>query len=158
MRRAAAEGLFRGERPTPRTFTLAIKEELYLRSHWSLLRDLRAALRTEPNVQLAVLFGSTAAGTDREGSDVDLLVELNEPAIGRLAELSSRLSKATGREVQLLRLGDAEQLPALMVDVVEGGRVLIDRHAVWPRLLDSAGRWRARARAREREELVPLDA
>ena len=30
--------------------------------HWPLLRELRDALRTEPNVRLTILFGSQAAG------------------------------------------------------------------------------------------------
>jgi hypothetical protein len=62
LRRAAADGLVRGQRVSPRRFRISFREEAYLRSHWELLRALRGALRTEPNVRLALLFGSTATG------------------------------------------------------------------------------------------------
>src|ERR1700677_4124899 len=93
LRRAASEGLVHGERVSPRRFRLTFREEAYLRSHWGLLRALRAALRTERNVRLAVLFGSTATGNDDERSDVDVLVVMHDPGIGRLAELGERLSR-----------------------------------------------------------------
>jgi predicted nucleotidyltransferase len=40
-----------------------------------------------------VLFGSTSTGTDHAGSDVDVLVELDDPSVSRLAELAGRLSR-----------------------------------------------------------------
>ena len=43
-----------------------------------LVADLRRALRTEPNVRLAVLYGSLARGDEDAGSDLDLLVSLAE--------------------------------------------------------------------------------
>jgi uncharacterized protein len=46
------------------------------RGHWTLLSQLKGALRTERDVRLAVIFGSTAVGEDHLGSDVDLLIEL----------------------------------------------------------------------------------
>ena len=95
---------------------------------------LRAALRTEPNVRLAVLFGSMAKGDDHEDSDIDVLVVLDNPSIGRLMALAERLSRRLGRDVQLVRLADAEDSPVLMVDVIEQGRVLIDREGGWPGL------------------------
>ena len=45
---------------------------------WSLLSALRRALRTEPNVRLAVVYGSFARGDDVSDSDLDLLVSLRE--------------------------------------------------------------------------------
>ena len=80
------------------------------------MSGLRAALRTEPNVRLAVLFGSTATGEDEGSSDVDLLVVLRDPDVGRMAELAGRLSPAAGRDVQLVRLSEAEDSPALMLE------------------------------------------
>ena len=64
MRRAAAEGLIHGERLSERRFTTTLREEAYLRIHWPLLSSLRLALRTEPNVRAAVLFGSFAVGQE----------------------------------------------------------------------------------------------
>jgi len=90
LRRAAAEGLIRGERTGPRRFRTSLREEAYLRAQWPLLRELRGALRTEPNVRLAILFGSQATATTTEHSDVDLLVALVEPSASRIAELAGR--------------------------------------------------------------------
>jgi predicted nucleotidyltransferase len=150
LRRAASEGLVLGERVSPRVFEISLREEAYLRSHWPLLRALRAALRTEPNVRLAVLFGSTATGSDGDGSDVDVLVGLDDPHVGRLAELTGRLSGRVDRHVQLVRISEAEGSPALMVDVIERGRVLVDRDRVWASVREAAGRWRRLERRLER--------
>jgi len=157
LRRAASEGLLHGERTSPRSFALTLREENYLRGHWPLLRTLRAALRTEPNVRLAVLFGSAATGRARERSDVDLLVALEDAHLGRLAELSGRVSDHVGRDVQLVRLSDAEGAPALMLDVINDGRVLIDRDRQWPQIRSSLPRWRQRARRLETHKSEPLD-
>lgn len=157
LRRAASEGLVRGERVSPRRFRITFREEAYLRSHWQLLRALRAALRTEPNVRLAVLFGSTATGNDDELSDVDVLVLLNDPNVGRLAELSERLSRRIGREMQLVRLSEAQTSPVLMVDVIDHGRVLVDRDGLWSGLGNAAPRWRRLARGAEQSPAASID-
>jgi predicted nucleotidyltransferase len=150
LRRAASEGLVRGERISPRRFRITLREEAYLRSHWGLLRALRAALRTEPNVRLAVLFGSTATGSDDERSDVDVLVVLDDPDVGRMAELAERLSRRLGREMQLVRLSEVQTSPVLMVDVIDHGRVLVDRDDLWSGLGEAVSRWRRLARKAER--------
>jgi len=150
LRRAASEGLVQGERLSPRRFRITFREEAYLRSHWQLLRALRAALRTEPNVRLAVLFGSTAIGNDDERSDVDVLVALHDPNVSRLAELTDRLSRSVGRDMQLVRLSDAHTSPVLMSDVIEHGRVLVDRDDLWSAVTGCASRWRRLARGAER--------
>jgi predicted nucleotidyltransferase len=149
VRRAAQEGLIHGERLSPRRFRTTLREENYLRRHWPLLRALRGALRTEPNVELAVLFGSTAIGTAGERSDVDIVLAVTDPGVGRIAETSERISRRVGREVQLVRLADAEASPMLMDEIISRGRVLIDRHHRWPALRDAAPAWRRRARRGE---------
>ena len=60
-------------------------------------KELRDALRTEPNVRLAILFGSQAAGTSAARSDVDILVRLVDPGAARVAELTGRLERRGGR-------------------------------------------------------------
>jgi predicted nucleotidyltransferase len=64
-------------------------------------------------VRLAVLFGSVAVGRESAGSDVDLLVALRGALA--VATLAQRLSDRLGREVQLVRLEEAERSPILMV-------------------------------------------
>ena len=107
-------------------------------------------MTTEPNVRLAVLFGSTSTGADRAESDVDVLVVLDNPSVSRLAELAERLSRRLGREIQLVRLHDAESSSVLMADVLEHGRVLVDRDRRWPELVAAAGRWQRMARRGQR--------
>ncbi len=150
LRRAAAEGLIRGRRLSPRRFRTPLREEMYLRSHWELLHSLRGALRTEPNVRLAVLFGSTATGVDRADSDLDVLVGLEDPVVGRLADLAARLGTRLDREVQLVRLQDAEGSPVLMRAILEEGRVLVDREARWSALRAETTKWQRGARRAER--------
>jgi predicted nucleotidyltransferase len=157
LRRAASEGLVRGERISPRRFQISFREEAYLRGHWGVLGALRAALRTEPNVRLAVLFGSIATGSDRERSDVDVLVVLHDPGVGRLAELGERLARRVGREVQLVRLSEAQTSPVLMVDVIDHGRVLVDRGDLWSGLVKAASRWRRLARSAEHSAAAAID-
>jgi predicted nucleotidyltransferase len=153
LRRAAAEGLVHGRRTSARRYETSFREEAYLRRHWPLLRELRNALRTEPSVRLAVLFGSQATGAAGERSDVDLLVALADPSMARVAQLTGRLERRLERDVQLVRLQDAESTPSLMADVLEQGRVLVDRDGGWPALKSRAATWRRRADADE----VPLE-
>jgi predicted nucleotidyltransferase len=157
LRRAAADGLIRGERVSPRRFQITLREESYLRTHWELLRALRAALRTEPNVRLAVLFGSTATGSDEESSDVDILVALHDRGVQRVAELAERVSRSLAREVQLVRLSDAQASPALMLEVLQQGRVLLDRDDLWSGLRKRMSQWRRLARRAERSSLSDID-
>lgn len=149
LRRAAAQGMIHGERLSERRFKTSLREESYLRSHWGLLTDLRRALRTEPNVRLAVLFGSLATGEGSESSDVDLLVSLRDETADALAALSARLSERIGRDIQLVRLQEAERSPMLMLDALGHGRVLADREEVWPRLRAGERRWQRRMAEQE---------
>jgi predicted nucleotidyltransferase len=145
LRRAAAQGLVRGERLSERRFKTTLREESYLRSHWGLLSALRRALRTEPNVRLAVLFGSLAKGEESEFSDVDLLVALRDGTAGAVAALSARLGERMGRDVQLVLVEGVERSPALMLDALNDGRVLVDRDGIWARLHAGERRWRRSA-------------
>jgi predicted nucleotidyltransferase len=134
LRRAAADGLIRGTRLSPRRFRTTVRERDYLRRNWPLLSKLRTLLRTEPNVRLAVLYGSHASGTAGPGSDIDLLVDLRRDDVGSLAGLGERLSGRLGRTVQPVRLADAERAPSLLLDALEQGRVLADREGLWARV------------------------
>ncbi len=135
LRRAVDEGLVRGRRLSPRKFDMPIAEQVYLRQNWPLLGELREALRTEPSVRAAVLFGSYARGEQRHESDLDILVD-REPGPG-LRAVAERLSARLGRSTQLVAVEDAEQAPLLLSEILRDGRVLVDRNATWARLLDA---------------------
>jgi predicted nucleotidyltransferase len=134
LRRAWMLGTVRGTRITPYRLELPVGERVYLRSHWATLSDLRSALRTEPNVSMAVMFGSVARGDDDSGSDVDLLVALRDPGLlGRVA-LAGRLRKRTELDLEVVALEDAMRRPSLMIEILRDGRVLVDRDGRWREL------------------------
>lgn len=134
LRRAVGEGTLRGTRRSPRKLELSLTERQYVRRSWRLLAMLRGALRTEQNVRFALLFGSVAAGADTADSDVDVLVDLRDGSLERVADLNTKLSAATGRNVDVVRLEDAEGEPSFLADVLAYGRVLVDREGLRSRL------------------------
>lgn len=149
LRRAVNEGTLHATRPTPRTLRMSLRESRYIRRSWPLLASLRAALRTEPNVRFALLFGSAASGHDTAESDVDILVALRNPSFERVVDLGTKLSGIIGRRVDVVRLEDAEVDPAFLADVVAEGRVLVDREHLWRGLQTSEADLRRRGRQRE---------
>lgn len=148
LRRALAQGLIRGHRSSPRTVRVPARECDYLRNAWPLLADLRSALRTEPGVRLAVLFGSQARGDAGDSSDVDVLVDLR-PGVDARA-VTSRLSASVGRRVELVRVDDARHAPLLLAGALREGRLLVDRNGAWPRLLREQSRIERAAQAERR--------
>ncbi|MCP9486522.1 MAG: nucleotidyltransferase domain-containing protein [Gaiellaceae bacterium MAG52_C11] len=157
LRRSIEQGLLRIERPSPRKVSLPVKEREFLRRSWPLLSGLRLALRTEPSVSLAVLFGSAARGDAHEGSDVDVLVAFR-PRADRRA-LAGRLSERFAKDVQLVALEDAREKPLLLAEVLGEGRVLVDRDRLWSGLQGErpkVERAAARERARVEREFVEL--
>lgn len=138
LRRAVDLGLLRATRLSERRVHIPDAEQRYLLDRWPLLASLRRALRTEPNVRLAVLFGSTARGDDHAKSDVDILVDLHDPSRSIMFELQTRLSDAVERDIDLVRLDDAKQQSWLLAEIVQDGRVLVDRDATWKQLIANA--------------------
>lgn len=131
LRRAAGQGTLRAERRSPRRLRLVPGEAAYVRRNWPLLAALRQALRTEPNVAFAMLFGSVARGDDHPDSDVDLLVVLREHSLEKMVELQDRLEQATGKDIDLLAMEAASRNDVLMAMAVEEGRALVDRVGLW---------------------------
>lgn len=146
LRRAWALGTLRGTRTTPYRLELPVAERIYLRRHWSTLSSLRRALRTEPGVSMAVVFGSVARGDDHVESDVDLVVALREPGLHHRVALAERLRKRTGLNLEVVALEDALRRPSLMIEVLRDGRVLVDRDRHWPELRAQSERVGAQAR------------
>jgi len=151
LRRAVETRTLRGHRPSPRKLALDEAEPEYVRRHWGLLQDLREALRTEPNVKLAVLFGSTARGDAGPRSDIDLIVSWKDATRARPGALLAKLEAATGREVDLIQWSRAKKSPLLVDRVLKEGRVIVDRGYVWPRLIADEDTVAARARRHERQ-------
>jgi uncharacterized protein len=85
-----------------------------------------AALRGGPPVRLAILFGSTARGTQRSDSDIDIGIVPEDPELPLNEELTlqTELSRVSGRQVDLVRLDRASTL--LRWQVVRHGRALVE--------------------------------
>jgi len=153
LRRYINGGLLRGRRVAGGQLELSLAEEAYLRGHWTLLSKLMGVLRTERDVRLAVLFGSTAIGEDTPVSDVDLLIAHRRPESMVQADLRIRLRRALEMPVDVVLLEQAETQPALLADVLREGRVLIDRDDLWSPLLQRRDEIMA-AGAREDEQIM----
>lgn len=140
MRRAAADGTIRCERLSPRCQSVDDLEHAYAITHWPTLATLRKLLRTEPNVRLAVLYGSTARNEDTPASDIDLLVSFAADSPDAAIRLAVRLERGLGREVDVARLNRIrDSAPLLLLQAIEDGRVLLDRDDLWPSVLAHRG-------------------
>jgi predicted nucleotidyltransferase len=135
LRRAAQDGMVRCERVGPRRRLVSEDERRYAVGHWPLLAGLRRALRTEPNVRLAVVYGSVARGDDTQDSDLDVLVSLAEDRPDAAVKLAVRLERALGVEVDVARLNRVwDTASLLLLQAVDEGRVVLDRDGQWTQL------------------------
>lgn len=127
VRRAINIGMIHAKRESARKVHVSVGEMVYLRDHWKLLSAIRGALRSEPAVERAILFGSVARGSDSPGSDLDIGVVFRAPSGSQTLDLQLRLSKRLGRAVQIV---DMRRLPArsrLRREISRDGRTLIER-------------------------------
>lgn len=161
LRRAVNQGVLRGTRTSPRVLELPLSERVYIRRHWPLLSSLRSTLRTERNVRFALLFGSTAMGSDTVASDIDVIADLRDSDLDQVLALESKLADAVGRPVDVIRLQDAEGDPSFLAGALNVGRVLVDREKLWPRLRRRVPGLRRRGQTqdakRKREALAGID-
>lgn len=88
----------------------------------------RAALRDEPDIAYALLFGSGGRGALRPGSDADVSIELRPGAArdaAALGRLAARLDTAADRQVDLVLLDEA---PApLACCIFRDGQIILER-------------------------------
>lgn len=135
LRRAIADGAIRSRRLSARRLRLVDGELDYLRTHWWLLARLREAMRTEPSVELAVLSGSMARGDDHAHSDVDLAVWLRGGMPLDRMRLGMRLEEKLGLAVDVADLKQAQEGdPLSLLQILDEGRVIVDRNGTWPQL------------------------
>lgn len=72
---------------------------------------IRSVLERHPEIRIALLFGSLAAGKGRRDSDLDLAVAAAQPlSADRKTALIAELAQATGRPVDLVDLRTAAGL------------------------------------------------
>lgn len=87
------------------------------------LAAVQSALRNDPDVSLAVVFGLAARGTASRSSDLDIGVGGVPPS--RLPALAVTLSRLAGREVDLIQLETAP--PLLRFEMARDGVLLSER-------------------------------
>jgi predicted nucleotidyltransferase len=68
----------------------------------SKIQGLQPELKKRFSVRSIGLFGSTATGLSKKHSDVDILIELDEPTFDHYMELKFFLEEALGRDVDLV--------------------------------------------------------
>ena len=85
--------------------------------------NVRRTLEAWPDVRLAVLFGSTARGTARRASDLDIGVSV--PETSDLMALRVAVQRATSQQVDVIRLEEAP--PHLRFQIARDGRVIVER-------------------------------
>lgn len=98
------------------------------------LEAAQAALRGEPGVRLALLFGSFARG--QAGMDSDLDIAVDAPSMD-LQALAAKLSQATGREVDVIAIR-FDSIPQL-------GQLVRDAQLLHEGQSGAAASWRTRA-------------
>lgn len=89
------------------------------------LEPLLAALRG--TAELVILFGSTASGTDHEGSDIDLYVRTSRPdAVRKVLESSTLAGRVQAVVKTALEEAEAERDSPVFLENVRRGLVLYD--------------------------------
>lgn len=93
------------------------------------------------DIRLAILFGSFAAGTATEASDIDIAIAAgpnrhDKLSIERRLELRATLSTSFKREIDLVDLARTEGL--FLHRIMTGGLVLKDAHSLRLRLSQEA--------------------
>lgn len=152
LRRAVVLGLVRGVYMTQRGLYLAPDEIEYLRRQWTMLDRLRRALRNEPAVEFALLYGAAArrrpSPVPRSGT-LRLLLATRQRPSDVLPRLHAKLTWAAEQSVALVALDSVADQPTLLLEAIRDGRVLVDRRGTaWSKL--KRQRWRL-----QREERGP---
>lgn len=90
-----------------------------------LFARLGAAARQQPEIVLAVVFGSLARGEAGAHSDVDVAIVLSSAGTSRRGAIEAELGRAAGREIDLVDLDGAP--PQLRFEIARDGRPLYER-------------------------------
>ena len=75
-----------------------------------MIRKQRDYLSSEFGVEKIGLFGSVAAGTDNDSSDIDLVVEFRRPMGLKFIRLVEYLERILGRKVDLVTRDGLENI------------------------------------------------
>jgi predicted nucleotidyltransferase len=89
------------------------------------MQDLASLFRRRRNIAAVYIFGSTATGRDRRGSDIDLAI-ISKKAIARRERLrlEADLSNRLRRDIDLVVFGQAA--PLLQHQILKYGRLICE--------------------------------
>jgi uncharacterized protein len=89
-------------------------------------REALEFLAKDPNLDLAIVFGSMASGRAKPHSDIDIAIYPIRPLDHHaLQDLSDRIALATGRPVDIVDLSRSEG--ALLRQILRSGKVLFSK-------------------------------
>jgi len=92
----------------------------------NLIAKLRDVLSQEPGLEFAMLYGSVAAGKERQDSDVDIAVCFETPLdFNRKADLVLRLEAAIARSIDLADIASLNG--TILKQVLTKGCVIVER-------------------------------
>lgn len=95
---------------------------------------LTAALETEGDIQLAVVFGSVASDSAGYDSDLDIAIDIGKPmSSNRRKALIDKLARETGRPVDLVDLQKVGE--PLLGEIITGGQRILGSREIWANLV-----------------------
>ena len=71
------------------------------------LADFKAAFSQKYGITKLGIFGSVARKENTEDSDIDIVVEVNQPTLSLMYQLKIALSNLLGKTVDVVRLRDS---------------------------------------------------
>ena len=90
------------------------------------LNQIKQALELIPDIQIAIVYGSFAKGTETPKSDVDIAVAGSKPLTGdEKVHLINRLSAVLNREIDLIDLRVAAG--TVLKEALTTGKILLKR-------------------------------
>lgn len=95
---------------------------------------IQDTLAPYPEIRLAILFGSLAAGQEHQDSDVDLAIDAGQPLeIKAKMLLMAQLAECTGRPVDLIDLQTVGE--PLLGQILKHGKRLLGEDAPYAELI-----------------------
>jgi len=95
---------------------------------------IQAILAPHPEIRLAILFGSLAAGQGRYESDIDLAIDAGQPLeIEAKMSLMAELAECTGRPVDLIDLRTIGE--PLLGQILKHGKRLLGEDRLYAELI-----------------------
>jgi len=91
------------------------------------VKDDLAFLANDPDLEMAMIFGSTVSGNAKPDSDIDVAVYPRQPLDHQAVQrLSDQIALATGRPVDVVDLSSSDG--ALLRQILRSGKVLFSKH------------------------------